>query len=87
MDSITIDNLDKDLKERLQTRASRNGRSIEDEVREILRSALIENYPQSDNLTERIRQRFAGLGEIDLSIPSREYPRQPPSFDRRSLSI
>jgi phosphopantothenoylcysteine decarboxylase/phosphopantothenate--cysteine ligase len=39
MASITIRQLDEDLKKRLRMRAARNGRSMEDEARTILRSA------------------------------------------------
>src|SRR5262245_51688076 len=39
MASITIRQLDDDLKKRLRLRAARNGRSMEDEARTILRSA------------------------------------------------
>src|SRR5262249_19000834 len=39
MASITIRQLDDDLKQRLRLRAARNGRSMEDEVRTILRDA------------------------------------------------
>src|SRR5919106_93696 len=39
MASITIRQLDEDLKKRLRLRAARHGRSMEDEVRPILRHA------------------------------------------------
>src|ERR1700704_4128604 len=39
MASITIRQLDNDLKQQLRLRAARNGRSMEDEVRTILRGA------------------------------------------------
>src|SRR5262249_31291343 len=39
MASITIRQLDDDLKRRLRLRAARNGRSMEDEARTILRNA------------------------------------------------
>ena len=39
MASITIRQLDDDLKKRLRLRAARNGRSMEDEARTILRHA------------------------------------------------
>jgi phosphopantothenoylcysteine decarboxylase/phosphopantothenate--cysteine ligase len=41
MASITIRQLDDDLKRRLRLRAARNGRSMEDEVRTILRGAAV----------------------------------------------
>ena len=40
MASITVRNLDDDLKRRLRIRAAENGRSMEQEAREILWSAL-----------------------------------------------
>ena len=39
MASLTVRQLDDQLKKRLRLRAARNGRSVEDEVRTILRSA------------------------------------------------
>src|SRR6188508_491822 len=39
MASLTVRQLDEALKKRLRLRAARNGRSVEDEVRTILRSA------------------------------------------------
>ena len=39
MGSLTIRQLDEKLKKRLRLRAARNGRSVEDEVRTILRGA------------------------------------------------
>jgi plasmid stability protein len=41
MASITIRNLDDDLKRRLRVRAAENGRSMEEEAREILRQVLV----------------------------------------------
>ena len=40
MASITVRNLDDELKRRLRIRAAENGRSMEQEARDILRSAL-----------------------------------------------
>src|SRR3954469_8526670 len=45
MASITIRQLDDDLKRRLRLRAARNGRSMEDEVRTILRGAAVAGGP------------------------------------------
>src|SRR5262245_21244115 len=39
MPSLTVRQLDDKIKQRLRLRAARNGRSVEDEVRTILRSA------------------------------------------------
>jgi plasmid stability protein len=40
MAQFVVRNLEQSLKDRLQRRAKRNGRSMEEEVREILRGAL-----------------------------------------------
>lgn len=45
MASITIRNLDADVKARLRVFAARQGRSMEDAAREILRAALANRRP------------------------------------------
>src|SRR5690242_10747197 len=45
MASLTVRQLDEALKQQLRLRAARNGRSVEDEVRTILRSAAAESEP------------------------------------------
>lgn len=78
MASITIRNLDESLKASLRVRAARHGRSMEDEVRNILRAALVQEAGPDRNLVERIRTRFAPLGNLDLPQPEREAIRNPP---------
>ncbi|QMS90265.1 plasmid stability protein [Nostoc edaphicum CCNP1411] len=73
MNNITISNLDDDINYRLQKRAEKHGRSLEEEAREILRMALIENHEQPLNLANMIEQRFANLGDFELP----EIPREP----------
>ena len=80
MASITIRNLDGDVKTRLRVRAAGNGRSMEEEVRLILRDA-VGPKPNSGNLAEAIRARIAPLGGVDLELPPREPGREPPTFD------
>ncbi|MBD2505994.1 plasmid stability protein [Nostoc muscorum FACHB-395] len=72
MNNITISNIDDDIKFRLQKRAEKHGRSLEEEVREILRMALIENQEQPLNLANMIEQRFANLGDFELPGIPRE---------------
>ena len=50
MASITVRNLDEDIKRRLRIRAAENGRSMEQEAREILRAALGQTQPPVVNL-------------------------------------
>ena len=80
MGSITIRRLDDDLKERLRQRAARHGRSMEDEVREVLRLSLATDASEPDNLAERIQARFASLGGVELDLPERDPTREPPGF-------
>lgn len=76
MSTLTVRNLDDDLKTRLRVRAAQNGRSMEAEVREILRSSLT-TQPRT-GLGTRIHNRFAGLGLDELELPARdELPRVP----------
>lgn len=77
MASITIRNLDEQLKGRLRLRAASLGRSMEEEVRNILRAALEEPQTPTINLAERIRRRFGSLGDVDLPIAPREPVREP----------
>lgn len=81
MASITIRNLDEPLKRRLRIRAAEHGRSMEEEVREILRATL--NSPQVDSqrLGSAINALFKPVGGLDLELPPREPLRPPPSFD------
>jgi plasmid stability protein len=81
MASITIRQLDEQLKARLRLRAAKHGRSMEDEARDILRSALSTEPSRPMNLAEAIRRRFAPLGGVDLSDLSRDAMREPPRFD------
>ena len=81
MASITVRNLDDGLKRRLRIRAAENGRSMEQEARDILRAALDEDPPTGENLASAIRARFAPLGGVELELPPREPMREPPRFD------
>ena len=81
MASITIRNLDDVLKSRLRIQAAIHGRSMEDEVRDILRSALSHEPAQRGSLVASIRARFAPLGGVELPAVAREPMREPPTFD------
>ena len=63
--SITIRNIEKGLKARLRIRAAQHGRSMEDEARDILRTALAEESRTPSNLAKSIRRRFAAIGEFE----------------------
>ena len=80
MASITIRNLDNDVKTRLRVRAADNDRSMEEEARLILRDA-VGRKPSSRDLVSIIREHFGPANGVDLELPPREPAREPPSFD------
>jgi plasmid stability protein len=53
---------------------------MEEEAREILRSALTASSPAKGNLAETIRRRFAAFGGVELELPRRDAVRQAPGF-------
>jgi plasmid stability protein len=75
--SITIRKLDETVKARLRIRAARNGRSMEEEAREILKGTLLPDSPQSPNLAQAIRGHVEPLGGVELSLPRRQPVRRP----------
>lgn len=85
MAQILVRNLDEPLKARLQRRAKRHGRSMEAEVREILRTTLREEEPPKRKLGSEIVALFSGQGiglrEGEEIRELRGYPVKPPTFD------
>ena len=93
MASITVRNLDEGLKRRLRIRAAENGRSMEQEVREILGAVLREGPPMppekppgtGGELAAGIMALFAPIhaefGDIELELPPRELLDESPSDD------
>jgi plasmid stability protein len=74
MASITIRNLEETTKRKLKVRAAINGRSMEQEAREILKNALKSNPSKSGpNLADSIHRRFAPFGGVELE----PFPRGP----------
>ena len=80
MASITIRNLDHEVKTRLRVRAAGNGRSMEEEVRLILGDA-VGDKPDTRDLASVIRSYFGPTNGVDLELPPRGASREPPSFD------
>ncbi len=80
MASITIRNLDNRDKARLRVQAAKNGRSMEEEVRAILKSALMQEPQPSTNLAEAIQERFGQTGGVELPEIPREPIREPLDF-------
>lgn len=62
MAQLLVRNLENDVKAKLQRRAKRHGRSMEEEVREILRTATKEAESDRKGLGTRISARFRKCG-------------------------
>ncbi|MCD6674326.1 MAG: plasmid stabilization protein [Burkholderiaceae bacterium] len=77
MATMTIRNIDDDLKARLRIQAAVHGRSMEDEARDILRAALSAEPMRASSLIEAIRARVEPLGGVELELPAREAIRDP----------
>jgi plasmid stability protein len=79
MATLTIRDFDDELKAGLRVRAAKHGRSMEAEVRAILRSALTK--PGSElGVARRIRQRFADVDEAVFPLPARDEPPRAAEF-------
>jgi len=72
MASITIRQLEETTKRKLRTRAASHGRSMEQEAREILKSALSQAEEPPKDLGKAIHDLFAPFGGVELEIPPRE---------------
>jgi antitoxin FitA len=73
---VVVRQLEEDLKERLKRRAKRHGRSVEAEIREILRNAVSESLTPVTMLGSRISSRFRGKGlQSDLPELRGQSPR------------
>ncbi len=53
---------------------------MEEEAREILRSALTAASPGKGDLAETIRRRFAAVGGLEVELPRRDVVRRAPKF-------
>ncbi len=81
MAQLLVRQIDDDVKEKLQRRARRHGRSTEEEVREILRNAVRSEGTARAPLGSRIAARFRRVG-LEKEIPElRDQPAQPADFE------
>lgn len=82
MATLTIRDFDDALKAALRVRAAEHGRSMESEVREILR-AVLERPSNGPGMATRIGQRFSGSTETTaLDVPDRTERPRPAACDR-----
>jgi plasmid stability protein len=78
--SITIPNLDDALEGQLRLRAAARNRSMEDEARDILRTALAHEPADTKHLIDAMRELVEPFGGVDLELPPRGPIREPPDF-------
>lgn len=71
MASMTIRDIDEKLEVKLRIQAARHGRSMEDEARDILRTALSLESAHTGGLVEAIRARIEPFGGVELEIAPR----------------
>jgi len=82
MAQFVVRNVESGVKARLQRRARRNGRSMEEEVRDILRNAVNEPDEPAGGLGTELSSLFAKAG-LDFDIPElRGHEIKPASFDK-----
>jgi plasmid stability protein len=72
MASIMIRNLDEDVKLRLKVRAAQNNRSMEEEVRIILRDSVRANQERALSLVDIARDAVEPYGGFEMELPQRD---------------
>lgn len=82
MAQVIVRNVEESVKQRLKQRAARNGRSMEDEVRHILRDAVKGSGQPPRLLGSRIAARFRRIGLTEALPELRGQPAQSLPFDR-----
>ena len=81
MATLVIRNVEAGLHERLKAAAAAHGRSMEEEVRQVLRAAFAPAAtPSRVGFGDAMRALFEPLGGLDLPEIERESLREPPDF-------
>jgi len=80
MAQLIVRDLEEDVKRRLQKRAQRHGRSMEAEVREILRSAVAGDAVGLKPLGSRMASRYRSIGLDEPLAELRGQGAKPASF-------
>ena len=68
MAQFVVRNLEEDVAKKLKQRAKRHARSMEEEVRHILRTAVQQRPEHAQKLGSRIAERFRGSG-LSTELP------------------
>ncbi|MHC4952357.1 MAG: FitA-like ribbon-helix-helix domain-containing protein [Planctomycetota bacterium] len=82
MAQLIVRNLEDDIRDRLRAMAAEHGRSMEEEVREILRAAVLRaSIDSGANLGSRIAERFRDCGLDEEIRELRGQPAKPADFE------
>ena len=84
MASLTIRGLDDSLKSLLRLEAARQGVSMEEAARQILRRALVSPDMDANGLGSRVHRYFVEAGAYNLEMPPRSAPRSVPDLSNHS---
>jgi plasmid stability protein len=81
MATLTIRNVDPELRNRLRVRAAEHGHSMEAELRQILKDAIgAKDEADEPNLADEIWSYFAPFGGVELEPHSPAPVRPPPNL-------
>lgn len=81
MATLVIRNVDDTLHARLKARAAAQGRSMEEEARQLLRDSVASDpSPAAPSLGQAMRALFEPLGGLELPPTERPAVREPPDF-------
>lgn len=83
MTTLTVRNIEPAIMDKLRRAAAAHGRSMEEEVRTILRNALAQPAPSS-GLGSRVHAHFAALGGVELPMPERKGAPRAANFDDKA---
>jgi plasmid stability protein len=82
-EGFVIRNIEDDVVERLKRRARQHGRSLEDEVRDILREAVTDQPSKEVGAGTKLASYFSNV-DFDFEIPEmRGEEARPATFDER----
>lgn len=83
MATLTVRNVEDETKQRLRLRAARNGHSLEEELRSIIRSAATakEAAPRGSNLYDDIRELVEPHGGFEIPVADRQPVARPIPFE------
>jgi plasmid stability protein len=81
MAQLIVRNLEDDVKEKLRARAEKHGRSMEEEVRDILRNTVVAESTAPSKLGSWCVEQFSGLDFDEEFHEWRGFPAKPVTFD------